>query len=303
MAGYLSCELGQTDAHLKFHSDAGTLDLFGPGINLAFPLEPQWMSLIEGALTAHPEHSVDTVVMSSPGVEGAPAETLTSLLPQSVTTVAIAHDAVASYLGTLGLATGCMITAGSDTACLAVGEREAVRVDGWGHVMGDAGSAYWIGRSALEAAVRGYDGRRQMTELTSMLLEEYPTIETAYLSLLQDPDRIAHVAAFAQRVDELATTDRVAGDILDKAAAHLSEAVTAAIRRVSLQGPQPPHVVAMGGVFASHRVLRRFTDYLTLQWPTFALAEPAGTTLDGVEKLLTVPPTHPLSPLVSIARR
>lgn len=217
--------------------------------------------------------------------------------------MALAHDAVAAYLGALGLGAGCVISAGVSTSCLAVGHRDTARVDGWGSLMGDAGSEFWIGRTALEAAMRGYDGRRQMTELTDMLAEEYPDIRSAYLDLQTRPDRVERIAGFAGRVDDLAATDRVAGNILDKAAAHLSEAVQAAIRRVHLNGPPPPHVIAIGPVFTSHRVLSRFTDYLTLQWPSFALGVASGTTLDGVELLLGIPDDHPAKPLVSVASR
>lgn len=136
-----------------------------------------------------------------------------------------------------------------------------------------------------------------------MLEAEFPDIDSAWLALHQDPNRIDRVAAFSARVDALASTDRVAGNILDKAAAHLSEAVQAAIRRVHLQGPRPPHVVAIGGVFTSGRVLSRFTDYLSLQWPSFALTVPSGTPLDGVELVLGLPDGHPAAERISVACR
>lgn len=303
MAGYLACDLGRTAARLRISSERGGVDVTGPGVNLDLPLQPQWEAIILATLAEHPEHHIDTVLVSSPGAVASQAARILDALPASVGTLALAHHAVASYLGALGLGPGCVITAGVGTSCLAVGPREAARVDGWGYLMGDAGSEFWIGRTALEAAMRGFDGRRQMTELTAMLAEDYPDIEEAYLDLYTHPDRVRRVAAFAGRVDDLAATDRVAGNILDKAAAHLSEAVQAAIRRVHLNGPQPPHVIALGPVFSSHRVLSRFTDYLTLQWPSFALGVSSGTTLDGVELLLGIPVGHPARALVSVAER
>lgn len=303
MAGYLACDIGQAGARFRIRSDRGVVDVDGPAITLDLPLVPQWAAVLRAVLAEHRTHEVDTVLLGSPGAEGDPAPALLAALDAPVTTVAVAHEAVTGYLGALGLTTGCVITASVGTSCLAVGPRETARVDGWGYLMGDAGSAFWIGRTALEAAMRGYDGRRQMTELTGMLAGEYPDLESAYLALLTAGDRVDRVAAFAARVDELAGTDRVAGNILDKAAAHLSEAVQAAIRRVNLHRPKPPRVVALGGVFCSHRVLSRFTDYLTLQWPSFALTEATGTALDGVELLLGLPDDHPAGRLISVARR
>ncbi len=43
------------------------------------------------------------------------------------------------------------------------------RVDGWGNIMGDAGSGYWIGREALDAVMRAYDGRGPQTALTDVV--------------------------------------------------------------------------------------------------------------------------------------
>src|SRR4030095_12707011 len=48
---------------------------------------------------------------------------------------------------------------------------EAARSGGWGYVLGDEGSGYWIGRAALRAVLREADKRGPETSLTEMLLE------------------------------------------------------------------------------------------------------------------------------------
>ena len=52
-------------------------------------------------------------------------------------------------------------------------EGEAARSGGWGYVLGDEGSGYWIGRSALRAVLREADKRGPKTVLTRMLLEHF----------------------------------------------------------------------------------------------------------------------------------
>src|SRR6185436_5599428 len=47
---------------------------------------------------------------------------------------------------------------------------EAARAGGWGHMIGDEGSGYWIGREALSAVMRAYDGRGPATRLTAAIL-------------------------------------------------------------------------------------------------------------------------------------
>src|SRR4029079_16389092 len=47
---------------------------------------------------------------------------------------------------------------------------EAARAGGWGHMIGDEGSGYWIGRESLAAVMRAFDGRGPATALTADLL-------------------------------------------------------------------------------------------------------------------------------------
>lgn len=301
---HLAVHAGQSKVRLRVSGAGEVQEASLPGIETDKPMPPQWARAILTFLGDNPHLDVHTVTLGASGLGRDTAHDLLSLLGESsVQRVVIAHDSVANYLGTIGNGEGCVISANTGTVCLAVGPRDTARVDGWGHLLGDAGSAYWIGRSAFEAALRGHDGRRQMTALTRAMTDQFPDLELAYLDLQSAPDRVARIASFASTVAELANTDRVAGNILDKAAAHLSEAVQAAIRRVHLSGPNPPRVVALGSVFANERVLRRFTDFLTLQWPTFALCEAKGGAVEGAMALATLDPAHPLYSRLSEAER
>ncbi|WP_232548323.1 N-acetylglucosamine kinase [Propioniciclava soli] len=302
MVAHLVADAGQSSTRYRYVSDAGAAEAKGPGVVTDMPLLRQLGAGIEAVLDAHPDWHPHTVALGSSGNEDGDAGVLLRRLAgRGVAKVILCHDSVTSYLGALGSDTGCVIAAGTGTICFAVGPESVARVDGWGYLMGDAGSAYWIGRTGLEAALRGFDGRRQMTALTEAMAEEYPNLERAYLDLQTDVNRVQRVASFAAKVDALAASDRVAGNILDKAAAHLSEAVQAAIRRVELQGTPAPRVAAIGGVFDSHRVVNRFTDYLSLQWPNFALTEPQGQGIDGAQRLVDLPDDHPLHAKLSVA--
>ena len=59
--------------------------------------------------------------------------------------------------------------------------------------MGDAGSGYWIGRAALEAVMRAYDGRGPQTALTPVVLADFPALEDAYIELQADDERVGLV--------------------------------------------------------------------------------------------------------------
>lgn len=299
---HLAVHAGQSVIRLTAENGGEVRAATMGGVETDKPLPPQWAKAVLTFLRDNPDLDVDTVSLGASGLGTDTAHDLLSLLSESsVRRVVIAHDSVTNYLGAIGDGEGCVVAANTGTVCLAVGPRETARVDGWGHLLGDAGSLYWIGRTGMEAALRGHDGRRQMTALTRAMQAEFPDLERAYIELQASPDRVARIASFATVVGELSASDRVAGNILDKAAAHLSEAVQAAIRRVHLTGPQPPRVVAVGRVFHNERVLRRFTDYLTLQWPTFALTEARGGPADGAAALATLDPSHPLYGALSAA--
>ncbi len=274
-----------------------------PGIDTSRPIEPQLAGAVRTVLSETGlEPSIVTGGVS--GLDRPDARGVADLLTDTcVTEVALAHDSTTAYLGALGDHRGCVVACGTGVVTLAVGEHDVARVDGWGYIMGDAGSAYWIGRNALEAAMRGYDGRRQMTALTDEIAADFDDLELAYLELQADPARVSRVAKYATLVDELAPTDPVAANILDKAAAHLSEAVQAALRRVGLMGSEAPKVCAIGQVFQSERLLHRFTGFLTLQWPNFALTEPAGHGIDGAVALVELDPASPMSSRVVRASR
>ncbi|MFZ1412554.1 MAG: BadF/BadG/BcrA/BcrD ATPase family protein [Micropruina sp.] len=301
--GHLAVDAGQSSISISWsdghHRLVGTM----PGVHTDRPLMPQLASAVTGFLDSEGVSAI-AVGLGVSGLVTPEAEELLRLLRRtSITEIAIAHDSTTAYLGALGNHPGVVCACGTGVVTLALGETEVARVDGWGHIMGDAGSAYWIGRNALEAAMRGYDGRRQMTALTDVVIADFPDVEGAYMALQADPNRIARIARYARHVDRLAATDRVAANILDKAAAHLSEAVIAAARRAGLMGHEPPRVCAVGEVFNSERVLHKFTDYLTLQWPNFAVTPPQGTPLDGAAMLVDLDSASPMASRVARARR
>lgn len=304
MGASIALDAGQRNIKVRLRTETETFLAEFPGLHTAQPLAEQWASVIARTLADHPEVALDEVaVATTPLLRSNAHDLLPLVAPLGVHRVAVTHKGPAAYLGALGDAHGAVIHASIVTTCIACGPRGAAQVDGWGPMFGNAGSAFWIGRNAIEAALRGYDGRRQLTALTDMVREDFPDLEDAYLELQATPEFVPRIAAYATKVDALAPTDRVAANILDKAAAHLSEAVQASIRRAGLIGPDAPHVVALGSVFDSARVRSRFCDYLTLQWPNFALAEPAGDELDGAERLHMLTPTHPLFGQVTYASR
>ncbi len=148
----------------------------------------------------------------------------------------------------------------SGTGSIALG-RDAqgtlARVGGWGHVLGDEGSGFGIGREALQCAVRAADGRGPATALLDSILRHWqlPAPE-ALLELVYPTFDKTAIAALAPLVLALAHEgDPVACRIEARAANELALAIIAVTRRLSfVAGPLP--VAFGGGVLINEERLR-----------------------------------------------
>src|SRR5512134_857167 len=88
-------------------------------------------------------------------------------------TIVVNDALVALEAGAPG-APGVVIISG--TGSIAYGrnaQNEGARAGGWGHVLGDEGSGFWIGRAALRAVLREADQRGPKTALTPLLLRHF----------------------------------------------------------------------------------------------------------------------------------
>ncbi|QLD11332.1 N-acetylglucosamine kinase [Microbacterium oleivorans] len=292
----LGIDAGQSGIKVRTAAASGG-DLVSPGIRTGEPLLPQLAAVVAETVerTGAP---VDVVVAGVSGLTDGNADAGAMLeLTRSagVRGVVLAHDSTTSFLGALGDRAGAVVAAGTGVVTLAVGAETTARVDGWGWIMGDAGSGYWIGREALDAVMRAYDGRGPTTELTAAVSALWPDLSQAYMSLQADPDRVRLVASFAAVVARAAAGgDAVAQDISVRAAHELAQSVRAAIAQVRT-AEETFAVCALGGVFGSAPLLEAFTADLHARDDSVRLVDPLGVGIDGVMALADLDDTHPLS--------
>ncbi len=177
----------------------------------------------------------------------------------------LAHDSTTSFLGALGDRHGAVVAAGTGVVTLAVGPR-ATALDGdLGYIMGDAGSGYWIGREALDAVMRAYDGRGPATVLTDAVRERWPDLSQAYMALQAEEERVNASSPRSPRPVARAADDgyvKSALRITQAAGTQLARSVRAAIARVR-DDDERFAVCALGGVFRSRSLQTAFEDALT----------------------------------------
>ena len=184
--------------------------------------------------------------------------------------ILVVNDALIALEAGIGTQPGIVIVAG--TGSIAYGRNangEASRAGGWGYVLGDEGSGYWIGRLALRAVVRHADGRGRMTTLTPRLLSHFGVERAAELihKIYHEdvpPSAIASLAQYVQQSRD--EGDMVAGAILNRAADELMTAATAVMSRLELADSDFAFVLA-GGMF---HAVPWLCDQLKLMLPALA---------------------------------
>lgn len=301
MSTVLAIDAGQTGIKVRVRGH----DLVFPGIRTHEPLLPQLAAVAHAAI----EQTGAEVSVVSAGVSGLTtresdaAAFLARIDDPAVRQVILAHDSTTSFLGALGDTRGAVVAAGTGVVTLAVGAEHVARVDGWGYLMGDAGSGYWIGREALDAVMREFDGRGPATALRAVAEERWPDLTQAYIHLQSDHDRVSVVASFAAHVARLATDgDAVSQHITVRAGGELAHSVETALRRVRSDEPDEHFAAcAIGGVFRSPQLREAFASHIAASGFDVTLVEPRGHGIDGAAALAGLAPQHPLAHAVSIA--
>jgi len=164
----------------------------------------------------------------------------------------VVNDALIALVAGAGDRPGVVVVAG--TGSIAYGRdaaARAARAGGWGYLLGDEGGGFWIGRAALAAVVRQFDGRGPKTLLTELVLDQMR---------LANPTDLIHavygggvhryaIASIAPVVERAADDgDAVAAEIIDRAAGELAGAASSVIARLGMRGDPFPTVLS-GGVF------------------------------------------------------
>ena len=185
--------------------------------------------------------------------------------------VVIVKDATL-ILPAADLAEGVALSCG--TGSVAVGRYRGTEVQcgGWGYLLGDEGSGYWVVRAAIQALLDRRDRRLPVGELGESLLAATGAARvSALLELFYRQPHPRHWAGYAPLV--LGSADPAATRITAEAAAALAGLAVSAADR--LDAPPGLPVVLAGGMFG-HAGLRAGVRDL------IGKARPAGTvrTLD-----------------------
>jgi N-acetylglucosamine kinase-like BadF-type ATPase len=179
-----------------------------------------------------------------------------ALTGQAGCPVHVTSDADTARNGAFLGAPGIIVIAGTGSAAFGWDGERFARAGGHGFLLGDEGSAYWIGRAAVRAALRWEDQsggseliHRTVTQATGSGLDVVISEVNAH------PADRGRLAVLAPAVTASAGHDPEAERITRSAAEHLAALAESIRRRL---GPLP--VAGAGGVFRAPPIWARFTE-------------------------------------------
>ena len=183
----------------------------------------------------------------------------------------VTNDALIALVAAIGDDPGVVVIAGTGSICYGRNARdEAARAGGWGYVLGDEGSGYWIGRHALRAVVRAADGRGHATALTPRVLAHFGVARPEDLvhTIYDEAIRPAAIAAVAREVQAAAEAgDELALQVLTVGARELASSSRAVIARLGLRDEVFDVVLAGGVMHAVPRLAMEVEQQLKTMAP------------------------------------
>jgi len=206
------------------------------------------------------------------------------------------NDARIALSGAIGFGAGVVVIAG--TGSVAVGRNaagEEARAGGWGPIVGDEGSGYFIARAGLAAILRAYDGRGPATLMTELLKRDYDMAPSDLPRFVYGQathaDDIARVGKLV--IDAAEQGDAVATEVVTRAGTELAKAVLAVAQRLGLTSSDFP-VAYVGGAFkAGETLLAPMRQTILAAAPNARVVPPANTPVEGAARMAIRAATNP----------
>ncbi len=170
--------------------------------------------------------------------------------------VSVSNDALIALEGALASQPGVAVLAGTGSIALARrADGVEVRSGGFGYLVGDEGSGFWLGRKAVAASLRSFEQNGPPTMLGELLcaalgLESVADLVPWVYRARQPAPRLASLAPLVARA--ASDGDSVATALLQQAAGHLAELAVAVTRKAWPESlPDALLVARCGGVWSA----------------------------------------------------
>lgn len=172
----------------------------------------------------------------------ADAEALAALIAPHVpgARITVVHDS-RLLLAAGGASTGVAVIGGTGSAAWGRnGRGEEARAGGWGYLLGDEGSGYWLGRESVRHSLRRMNQGLEPDELTTALLASCGVDDpTKLIALFHSADTgRRYWAERARLVVDAANAGHAASqELVDQAGRDLAALAVQAVRKLGIEGP------------------------------------------------------------------
>ncbi|TXK83740.1 N-acetylglucosamine kinase [Paenibacillus sp. N3.4] len=154
-----------------------------------------------------------------------------------------------------------------------------VRVGGWGYLLGDEGSGFDLGRKALAAVMRAYDGRGKPTALTELVLSHWSLQHPGQLiNMIYGQENVRTAIADGSKLVMYAAADGdpIAVNLVEEAIRELEDLVYTVVTSMGIEeavdssergqfaGNAIPLVIT-GGLFSDKAFEQRFMQTRAIQ--------------------------------------
>lgn len=170
--------------------------------------------------------------------------------------ISIKSDGRIALEGAFDGGPGIVVVAGTGSVVMGKSpDGETISIGGWGRVIGDEGSGYFIGLEALKAVSREIDGRGEAGRLRVSISSRFglETRERITAAIYREKFDISSIAPAV--LDAAETGDQVALGILTRAAREFSPQVVTAVNRLGLEGGTG--IVMIGGLIDHDTIYTR----------------------------------------------
>jgi glucosamine kinase len=204
----------------------------------------------------------------------------------SATQVAVIDDGLAGYVGAMGAADGVALSIGSGVVAVAGKRGKYAHADGLGHIFGDEGGGYWLGKHGLERALAARQGRESDAALLDYLRNEIAQFD----NLVSKTGAAAQILCIhsAKKILE-AADDRISSAVAirERGSEQLAKTVGAAwIKAGGLQN-EGLSLAILGGVSRSRSYEESIKRKVTHLLPQARLITPKGSQLEGALAITT----------------
>ena len=182
-------------------------------------------------------------------------ETIADILPD--TFLVPSSDTEIALVGASGKRQGIILVAGTGSILFGINEAgESAQVGGWGYLLDDEGSGYWIGKQAIKHLARQADIHIGHTQLSRAVMKELKlesprdVIGWLYQTDSPPPPRVAQLAPLVLSLAEEKQGD--ACQIVDEAVDYLVMMTHALIQRLKMDTPA---IYFTGGLISQPNVM------------------------------------------------